>query len=189
MRVVVMRAGSLAGGLALGSLLTVAMGCGRPADGPSVAADGIDVSENTEAAFAVGVVPTLAPPVRAGTPLGFRLSSSVDGLGHLYMIASTGEVTVLAENLPLVAGSQVDYPGAQHGFSIAATPPSGTDRVVLLVTLEPFGGFGNSQGALLTRPVGLTLAAEAFLGRLDEMVRGLPSASWATAETRVQVVG
>ena len=189
MRVVVMRAGSLTGWLMLSGLLAVAGGCGGPAEGPPVAADGIDVSDNAEAAFAVGVVPTLAPPVRVGTPIAFRLSSSVDGLGHLYMIASTGEVTVLVENLPLTAGSQVEYPGAQQGFSISASPPAGIDRVVLLVTLEPFAGFGNSQGALLTRPVGLTLAAEAFLGRFDDMVGDLPGASWATAETRVQVVG
>ena len=189
MRVVVMRAGSWTGRLLLSGMLAVALGCGRPAEGPSVAADGVEVSDNAEAAFAVGVVPTLAPPVRVGTPIGFRLTSSVAGLGHLYMIASTGEVTVLAENLPLAAGSQVEYPGPQHGFSISAMPPAGIDRVVLLVTLEPFAGFGNSQGALLTRPVGLTLGALAFLDRFDEIVGDLPGASWATAETRVQVVG
>lgn len=190
MRVVTMRGGSLTGCcLVVGGLLAVAVACERPAGGPPVAADEIEVSDNTEAAFAVGVVPTLAPPVRVGTPIGFRLSSSVDSLGHLYMIAPTGEVTVLAENLPLAAGAQVEYPGPEHGFSIAATPPAGIDRVILLVTLEPFAGFGNSQGAPLTRPAGLTLSAEAFLGRFNEMVGSLPSASWATAETRVQVAG
>ena len=189
MRMVATRAGSLTGCLVLSGLLAGAGGCGPPAEGPSVAAGGIDVSDNAEAAFAVGVVPTLAPPVQVGTSLGFRLSSSVNGLAHLYMIASTGEVTVLAENLVLAAGSQVEYPGQQHGFSITASPPAGIDRVILLVTLEPFAGFGNSQDALLARPAALTLAAEEFLRRFDEMVRDLPGASWATAETRVQVVG
>ena len=189
MRVVTMCAGSWTGCLVFSGLLVVASGCGGPTEGPSVAAGGVDVSGNPEAAFAVGVVPTLAPPVRVGTPLGFRLSSSVDGLGHLYMIAPTGDVTVLVENLPLAAGAQVEYPGPALGFTIEATPPAGIDRVVLLVTLEPFAGFGNSQGALLTRPVGLTLGAEAFLDRFDEMVGDLPGVSWATAETRVQVMG
>lgn len=189
MRVMVTRAGSFTGGLVLGALLAVAAGCARPADGPPMAGGGIDVSDNPEAAFAVGVVPTLAPPLRVGTPVGFRLSSSVDGLGHLYMIASTGEVTVLAENLPMGAGGQVEYPDPRAGFTITSAPPAGVDRVILLVTLEPLAGFGNSQGAALTRPVGLALAAEVFLRRFDEMVRDLPGASWATAETRVQVVG
>lgn len=190
MKWVMARVGSLTACLALIGLLVVAVGCGRSEQvGPPVAAGGTAVSDNTEAAFAVGVVPTLAPPIRVGTPIGFRLSSSANGLAHLYMIASTGEVTVLAENLSLGAGSQVEYPGPEHGFSITATPPAGIDRVILLVTLEPFAGFGNSAGALLTRPVGLTLAAEVFLDRFDEMVGDLPGASWATAETRVQVVG
>ena len=189
MRVVPTRIGSFTGGVVLSGLLAVVGGCGPSTDGPSVAGGGIDVTSNVEAAFAVGVVPALAPPLRVGTPIGFRLSSSVDGLGHLYLIASTGDVTVLAENLPLAAGSQVDYPDPQQEFTITATPPAGVDRVILLVTLEPFAGFGNSQGGLLSRPVGLTLGAEVFLRRFDETVRGLPGPSWATAETRVQVVG
>lgn len=189
MRLVVTRAGSFTGCLVLSGLLAAGGGCGPPADGPPVAAGGIEVTDNPEAAFAVGVVPTLAPPVRVGTPVAFRMTSSVEGLGHLYMIASTGEVTVLAENLPLASGSQVEYPDSQEEFRITAAPPAGIDRVILLVTLEPFAGFGNSQGARLTRPVGLALAAEVFLRRFDEAVRQLPGASWATAETRVQVVG
>ena len=189
MKVVMTRAGRFTGRLVLSGLLALAGACGPPEDGPPVAAGGTEVSDNPEAAFAVGVVPTLAPPVRVGTPVGFRLSSSVDGLGHLYMIASTGEVTVLAENLPLASGSQVEYPGSRDGFTITATPPAGIDRVILLVTLEPFAGFGNSQGAQLTRPVGLALGAEVFLRRLDETVGQLPGTSWATAETRVQVIG
>ena len=184
-----MRVGSFTGCAALGALLAVAGGCGRGVEGPAVADGGPDLSNNAEAAFAVGVVPTLAPPLRVGTPVGFRLSSTVDGLGHLYLLASTGEVTVLAENLPLAAGSQVEYPDPQQGFTITAAPPPGVDRVILLVTLEPFAGFGNSRGELLSRPVGLTLEAGTFLRRLDETVRGLPGPSWATAETRVQVVG
>ena len=189
MSVVVMRVGSFTGRVVLGGLLAIAGACGPAADGPAVAGGGIDVTSNAEAAFAVGVVPTLAPPLRVGTPIGFRLSTTVDGLGHLYLLASTGEVTVLAENLPLAAGAQVEYPSPGQGFTITATPPAGVDRVILLVTLEPFAGFGNSQGTLLSRPVGLTLGAEAFLRRFDETLRGLPGPSWATAETRVQVVG
>lgn len=189
MSVVVRWVGSCAGRVALAGLLAVAGGCGPAADGPPVAGAGVEVTGNAEAAFAVGVVPTLAPPLRVGTPIGFRLSSSVDGLGHLYLLASTGEVTVLAENMPLAAGSQVEYPDPQQGFTITATPPAGVDRVILLVTLDPFAGFGNSQGALLSRPVGLALGAEAFLRRFEETVRGLPGPSWATAETRVQVIG
>ena len=154
----------------------------------AVAGDmGLDV--NPAAPFAVGVVPTSAPPIRVGTPIGFRLSSSLAGRGHLYLINATGTVTVLAENLPLAAGLQFDFPGPAAGFAVTATQPAGINRLILLVTLDPFRGFANTQGATLASPVPLTLAAEEFLRRLDDATEGLPEASWATAETRVQVVG
>ena len=96
---------------------------------------------------------------------------------------------MLAENLPLAAGSQLEFPGPAAGFRVTATQPAGINRVILVVTLAPFAGFANTQGASLGSPVPLTLAAEEFLRRLDDATGDLPEASWATAETRVQVVG
>ena len=58
----------------------------------------------------------------------------------------------------------------------------------MLVTLSPFVGFANAQGVPLASPVPLRLAAEEFLRRLNDATDDLPEASWATAETRVQVV-
>ena len=178
----------LTGGLAL-SVLVVLSGCRSTQTGPVAVADGVDVSANAAAAFAVGVVPTLAPPIRIGTPIGFRLSSSLAGLGHLYLIGATGTVTVLAENLPLAAGAQLEFPGPATGFTITATRPAGVNRVILLVTLDRFAGFANMQGVPLTSPLPLTLEAEEFLRRLGDATGELPGTAWATAETRVQVVG
>ena len=176
------------GGLGLSSVLIVLGACQSTPTRPVAVAADVNVSANADAAFAVGVVPTSAPPIRIGAPIGFRLSSSLAGLGHLYLIDATGTVTVLAENLQVPAGSQLDFPGSAAGFTIAATQPAGVNRVILLVTLGPFAGFANTQGAPLAGPVPLTLAAEEFLRRLDAATERLPDASWATAETRVQVV-
>ena len=177
------------GGLGLIAVLAFAAACRSTPSAPVAVAGNVDVSGNPAAPFAVGVVPTLAPPIRVGTPIGFRLSSSLAGLGHLYLINATGTVSVLAENLPLAAGAQVDFPDAAAGFTIAATQPVGVNRVVLLVTLDRVAGFANTQGMPLTSPVPLTLEAEEFLRRLDDLTEELPGASWATAETLVQVVG
>lgn len=186
---VMTRIRTLTGGLAVSGLLALLAGCRSTPSAPLAVADGVDVSGNAAAAFAVGVVPTLAPPIRIGTPIGFRLSSSLAGLGHLYLINATGTVTVLAENLPMAAGSQLEFPGPATGFTITATQPAGVNRVILVVTLDPFAGFANTQGAPLTGPVPLTLEAEEFLRRLDDATEELSDAAWATAETRVQVVG
>lgn len=178
------------GCLGLTGVLAVAVGGCRstPTRPVAVAAD-VTVSTNPAAPFAVGVVPTSAPPIRIGTPIGFRLSSSLAGVGHLYLINAVGGVTVLAENLPVAAGSQLDFPDPVAGFTVTATRPAGINRVILLVTLAQFTGFANTQGASLRSPVPLTLGAEEFLRRLDDATGSLPEASWATDEVRVQVVG
>ena len=169
-------------------VLTMAGGCETSTDRPPMGGDQVAVTENDDPAFAVGLVPTVAPPIPMGTLLEFRLSSTASGYGHLYMISVSGDVTRLAENLPLAAGAQTDYPRPDDGLQIRASPPAGIERLILLVTLQPFVGLANSQGQLATRPVGLPLTAEGFLRAFNEATDALPPSSWAVAEERVQVV-
>lgn len=181
-----MRTGAAAGVLAAA---VAAAGCRSSNHVPAAAAGEVAaVAGNDAPAFAVGVTPTMAPPVAVGTPVGFRVSSSETGYGHLYLINADGGVMMLAENLPVAAGAQVDYPRAGDGVRIRATPPVGVDRVIFLVTRQQFVGFAGNQGATLTRPVALASTAEAFLREFNEATRSLPPAAWAVAETRVQVV-
>ena len=179
-------AGVLAAALLAAALL--AGGCVSSNHRPLVGGEQVAVAANDAPAFAVGVTPTMAPPVRVGTPVGFLVSSSETGYGHLYLINADGGVTMLAENLPLAAGAQVDYPLAGDGIEIRASPPAGIDRLILLVTRQPFVGFADNQGRTLTRPVVLAETAEAFLRQFNQAVDRLPASSWAVAETRVQVV-
>ena len=80
------------------------------------AAPTASVVYNSEAPFSIGIVPDRAPPVRIGDELGFTLSSSEAGYGHLYLLAASGAVLVLAENLPLAAGAQTAFPQPDAGF-------------------------------------------------------------------------
>ena len=170
------------------TVVLLASGCGSPDGGPLVGGEDVAVAANPAPAFAVGVVPTMAPPVAMGTAVGFRMSSSDAGYGHLYLINADSGVTMLAENLPLSAGVQVDYPRPEDGIRIRATPPAGIDRLILLVTRQPFDGFTDNGGSTLTRPVGLESGAELFLQEFNEVTENLPASSWAVAETRVEVV-
>ena len=172
-----------------GALLAAATGgCGPSADGPLMAAPHIEVGENALPAFSVGLVPTMAPPVAVGTLLGFRLSASMTGFGHLYLISASGDVLLLAENLLMAAGAQVEYPLPEDGIEIRAEPPAGVDRLVLLVTRQPFVGFANNQGQAVTRPVALASTAASFLRDFNGATRSLPASAWAAAEARVEVV-
>lgn len=144
------------------------------------------VIRNQYAGFSVSLVPTVPVPIRIGTHLGFRLSSSTAGYANLYLIDPVGEVWVLAENLPLAAGT-LEYPSSAQPFTLAAAQPVGFNRVILLVTRQPFAGFGGN--ATLTSPVSLAVRANAFLPQLNDATRGLPRGSWAADEIRVRIVG
>ena len=88
--------------------------------------------------------------------------------------------------MPLAAGS-VDYPSSAHGFTLAASQPVGVNRVILLVTRQPFEGF--SGEATLTSPVSLALRADEFVTELGRATVLLPRTSWVTDEIEIRVVG
>ena len=136
--------------------------------------------------FSVSLVPSVPVPIRVGTQLGFRLSSSTAGYASLYLIDPVGRVSVLAENLPLAAGS-LDYPSVGQGFTLTAAEPIGFNRVTLLVTRQPFDGFSGDD--TLTSPVSLALTGNAFMAQLERATAFLPRASWATDEIQVRIVG
>ena len=157
-----------------------------PAPVGLTAAPGVSVVYNSEAPFAVGIAPDRAPPVVIGDALGFQLSSSQDGYGHLYLLNASDDVWVLAENFRLQANAQSLYPPLNGGFVLRATPPAGVERVLLLVTRHPFVGF--TRGAAARGPVQLPVRSAEFVGDLNEATQGLREDAWALVETRVEIV-
>ena len=134
--------------------------------------------------FQVSVVATGGIPIRIGAEVGFRLSSSTAGYGSLYLIDPVGDVIVLAENMPVAAGT-IDYPLPGATFTIEANEPVGVNRVLFLVTRDPFDGFSGS--ATLTHPVPLAWRADRFMSSLDRATAVLPRASWSKDEITVRV--
>lgn len=142
-------------------------------------------SPRDEPPFSVSLVPTVPVPIRLDTSLGFRLSSSTAGYGSLYVIDPSYRVQVLAENLPLAAGS-LEYPSSQ-GFTLLAAQPVGFNRAILLVTRQPFRGF--STDATLTSPVTLAIDGRNFVRQLNRATATLPRPSWAADEVCLRIVG
>ena len=148
----------------------------------------VDVPVAVAAPFSVSVVPTVPVPIRVGTQLGFRLSSSVAGYAHLYLIDPVDAVSVLAENLPLAAGN-LEYPvRAEHGFTLSAGQPVGANTIVFLVTRQPFNGFSGTA-ATLTSPVSLPYPGPDFMLLLNRATTNMPGAGWTMDQILVQVVG
>lgn len=138
-----------------------------------------------QAPFSVSLVPTVPVPIRVGTQLGFQLSSGTAGYASLYVIDPVYDVQVLAENLPMPAGS-LEYPSSQ-GFTLSAAEPVGVNRAILLVTRQPFGGFSGDD--TLTTPVSTALDGRTFIEQLNRATRTLPSSSWVADEVCLRIVG
>lgn len=138
-----------------------------------------------QAPFSVSLVPTVPVPIRLGTELGFQLSSGTAGYASLYIIDPAYDVQVLAENLPVPAGS-LEYPSSQ-GFSLRAAEPVGFNRAVLLVTRQPFSGFSGND--TLTTPVSTALDGRTFVSQLNDATRALPGESWVADEVCLRIVG
>ena len=173
---------------ALAAIAAVLAGCvtTMPAPVGLTAAPEFAVAYNTAAPFSAGVVPNRAPPIRIGDRLGFMLSASAGGYGHLYLLNASGGVLVLAENMPLAAGGQTVFPPPAGSFAFRASPPAGVERVLFLVTRQPFAGF--AAGGASSGPVQLAMKASEFVSRLNAATANLPRQGWALAETRVEIV-
>ena len=135
--------------------------------------------------FSVSLVPTVPVPIRIGTHMGFQLSSGTAGYASLYLIDPLYDVQVLAENLPMPAGS-LEYPSSQ-GFTLRATEPVGFNHAILLVTRQPFRGFSGND--TLTTPVSTALDGRTFVSQLNSATRILPNSAWVADEICVRIVG
>ena len=157
-----------------------------PAPVGLTAAPSTAVTYNAQAPFSVGVIPTKAPPVRFGDELGFRLSTSRNGYGHVYLLNASGAVLVLTQNLPLTDGVERVFPSLVEGFTFRASPPAGVERVLFLVTRQPFMGF--VRGSASGMPVQLPMRAHDFIQELNAATALLPEQDWALVESRIEII-
>ena len=131
-----------------------------PCGMPSAPAAGAELLRNSEdqprAPFSVSLVPTVPCPSGSAR--------------SLYVIDPVHDVQILAENLPVPAGS-IEYPSSQ-GFAVRAIEPVGFNRAILLVTRQPIEGF--SGGDTLTTPVSTALDGAAFVRQLNGATNRLP---------------
>lgn len=172
----------VAGVILIASCLAIALPADSAGQPGRPATSGL--AENLGAPFSVSLVPMAPVPIRIGAELGFQLSSSTAGYASLYLIDPMYAVQILAENLPMAAGS-LQYPSG--GFTLRAAQPVGFNWVILLVTRQPFGGFSGND--TLTSPVSTALDGRTFVDQLNGATLSLPPSSWAADEVRIRIVG
>ncbi len=175
--------------IAAAAMLLAALGACRSAQQirPDQPSSSVAVAAPAEQPFSVSLVPAVPVPIRIGALLGFNVSSDTAGYYSLYLIDPVDEVSVLAENLPLAAGS-LEYPSPPaQDYRLRAAEPLGFNRVILLVTREPFVGF--SGDTTLSTARSLAIRGPAFVSRLNGATDALAPSSWAVDEISVRIVG
>lgn len=131
----------------------------------------------------VSMTPT-ASVVRIGTPIGFRLTSSRSGFGHLYILQPSGKVQLLFENVPVLANVPLRYP--RNGTVVRATPPAGDTTLIFVTTLTRIDGFAGRQ---TTRtPFDLQVTAGGFRDQLAARTSRLPREAWGFTDLNVRVL-
>ena len=144
------------------------------------------VIENRTEPFSISLVPAFPCRSESARACAFSVSSSTAGYYGLYLIDPVGEVWVLAENLPLPAGS-VTYPSPPaQNFTLAAA------RAAWHQPGHPAGharSFWRAFPATTPDPGGsLAIRGGTFVSRLNDALSGLPKSDWATDEITVRVV-
>ena len=175
--------------LTIGMLLASSILCYQAGSGASALAElgQVSVIENRREPFSISLVPAVPVPIRIRTNLGFNVSSETAGYYSLYLIDPVGEVWVLAENMPLPAGS-ITYPSPPaQNFTLAAAEPLGTTRVILVVTREQLAGF-SGNATVMRRAVSLAVRGDPFVRQLNAKLAILSPSDWATDEITVRVV-
>jgi hypothetical protein len=130
---------------------------------------------------------TLTPNAKV-VPIGgwisFRVSSSVTGFGHLYVMSASGRAQVWMENVPIAAGQRLDFPVGRLG--IKAAPPAGREDLMLIVTKRRINGFFGTE---TTRtPTVVEHDHKSFKAALTAKFVDMPRHLWGYARNSVRVV-
>jgi hypothetical protein len=125
-----------------------------------------------------------APVVPVGAPVGFEVSSSINGFGHIYVLSASGRVQVWMENVPIPAGQRLQFPTGSMG--IAAAAPAGREDLMLVVTKERIDGFFGYE--TIRSPRMLDYSHQAFKQAVAAKFVDRPQREWGYARATVQVV-
>ena len=122
--------------------------------------------------------------VAIGGWVNFRVSSSVSGYGHLYVMSASGRAQVWMENVPIAAGQRLVFPVGSVG--IKASAPAGREDLMLIVTKQRIDGFFGYDTTRTPRVV--EHDHQTFKQALTAKFVNMPRRQWAFARTSVRVV-
>lgn len=140
--------------------------------------------QKAEVPVQVSLMSIGASTLNVGAPVRFQVSSNRASFGHVYVANTSGQVTLLCENIRLRAGDPVAVP--RPGLILRAAAPAGDNRIVFVATRQRFAGFAG--GATTTTPRDIQVGARELSGRLDEKLADLRRDDWGMTTMSVRVL-
>jgi len=131
----------------------------------------------------VSVMPVGPSSIGIGAPLKFRMASSVDGFGGLYVLSASGRTQAWLENVRLRAGEPVTYP--RRGLTIRSTAPAGDETLVFIASrdrLESLSGLGE-----VTNPLDLQYTHDGLRTAIQQKLSVVKRERWAFTEIKIRV--
>lgn len=131
----------------------------------------------------VSMMPIGPSSIAIGAPLGFRMVSTADGYGSLYVLSASGRTQAWLENTRLHAGEPIVYP--RRGLIVRAAPPGGDETMIFVAARDRMDGLAG-PGAL-TGPLDLQYTHTSLRDAIQQRYRDVPRERWAFAEIQIRV--
>lgn len=131
----------------------------------------------------VSLMPVGSSTIAIGEPLRFRMTSLVNGYGHLYVLSASGRAQLWFENVRLRAGQPLLFP--RRGQTVRAAAPAGDETILFVASCQPIDGFAG-KGATMT-PLDLQVTHEGLRTAIDQKFGALARNDWAFAEIKIRV--
>jgi hypothetical protein len=131
----------------------------------------------------VSLMPVGPSAIAIGTPLGFRMVSTADGFGSLYVLSASGRTQVWFENIRLRAGTPMAYP--RRGLTIRATAPAGDETLLFVAARDRLEGLTGPRQ--VTNPLELQYTHDGLRAAIQQKFGDLKRERWAFAEIKIHV--
>jgi hypothetical protein len=133
-------------------------------------------------AMHVSVMPIGPSTIAIGAPLGFRMVSTTDSFGSLYVLSASGRTQVWFENIRLRAGNPIVFP--PRNLIVRAAPPAGDETVIFIASRERPEGI---EGAGVATPMDLPFSHSGLRAAIQQKYAGVPRERWAFSEIQIRV--
>jgi hypothetical protein len=141
------------------------------------------LSQRPHKPVVVSLIPTGPSVLKVGMPIGFKLESSASGYAHLYVLDASGKSQGWLENIRIRSHHPMTYP--LGGYVVRASPPSGDETILFIVSRKPIHGFASDAGTRI--PFDTQVAAASFHDVLADKLKVLPARDWVMTETHLRV--